>query len=276
MALGGAPVHDLVGSRVSGGLGPPLDRRVLPLFLRPLVARAAEDGSTQLDAAALSAFFKRVPARLGRKQAPIWLWAYAVAVVVETALRVALHPLPLFLVPFALVSPLVAWLVLRGGRVAWCWAIAVEGLGVAGLAWGEPWWSAALSAVLLACLLAPASRAYVWREAMVRRQSLAVPEGWGARIASGALWDEVWSWVGGHVLNWNFIRRFFVATLLLVPVVAVLSGARDDGGAMAVLYRVVAISFRLALVSLMVLLIAMGIRALVRLVQPKLEGGPPR
>ncbi|MGE5603371.1 MAG: hypothetical protein ACM30E_09985 [Nitrososphaerales archaeon] len=217
----------------------------------------------------MSDFFKRVPVRLGRKQAPIWLWAYAVAVVVETALRVALHPLPLFLVPFVLVSPLVAWLVLRGGRVAWCWTIAVEGLGVAGLAWGEPWWSAALSAVLLACLLAPASRAYVWREAMVRRQSLAASEGWGARISSGALWDEVWSWVGGHVLNWEFIGRLFVATLLLVPVVAVLSSARDDGGAMAVLYRVVAISFRLALMSLMVLLIAMGIRALTRLIQPQ-------
>lgn len=213
----------------------------------------------------------RLPQRLGRKQAPIWLWAYAVAVVIEMALNLVFRPGPLFLVPFLLISPLVAWMVLRGGRVAWCWAIVVEAVGVADLAWGQPLWSAALSALLLACLLAPSSRAYVWREAIVRRQSLAAGERWRARIASGVLWEEVWSWLGSRVIDWSFIARLFLFVLLLMPVDGILRGTRDDGWAMAVLYRVVSISGGLALILLMVLLIAMGIRALARLTTGGLE-----
>lgn len=129
----------------------------------------------------------RLPLRLGRKQALIWLWGYAVAAAIEAVLNLVFFTGPLFLVPFILIPALVAWLVLRGGRVAWCWATAVEG-SVAGLAWGEPWWSVALSSLLLAFLLAPSSRAYVWREAIFRRQSLTAEEGWGAK--SPAL-DEV-------------------------------------------------------------------------------------
>lgn len=214
----------------------------------------------------------RFPKPLGRKQAPIWLWVYAAAVVVDTARILVAHEVPLFLAPFFLISPLVAWLVLRGGRVAWCLAVAFEGVGVAGLAWGEPLWSVALSAVLLACLLAPSSRAYVWREAIARRRAVTAGEGlygWGVRITSGVLWEEIWSWVGRRALNWEFVGRLFLGTLLVLPVHVLLFGARDDGWAMAVLYRVVAIPFRLAQLSLVILLIAMGIRALARLIQPQ-------
>jgi hypothetical protein len=56
-------------------------------------------------------------------------------------------------------------------------AVFFEAVGVAGLAWGEPLWAIALSALLLACVLAPYSRAYVWREAIDRRQILAAGEG---------------------------------------------------------------------------------------------------
>jgi drug/metabolite transporter (DMT)-like permease len=60
---------------------------------------------------------------------------------------------------------ILAWLLLRGSRIAWVLAVfsgAVQTVGP--LAFGQPIWFAASGMILLVCLLHPSSRAIVWTE----------------------------------------------------------------------------------------------------------------
>jgi hypothetical protein len=59
-----------------------------------------------------------------------------------------------------------AWLLVRGSRVAWVLVVLseVSALGLDGLG---AWWEGAIFLLLFTCLLLPSSLAYVWR----RRES---------------------------------------------------------------------------------------------------------
>lgn len=215
------------------------------------------------------------PRRLGRKQAPIWLWAFAVLTVgqaiVATIGRGPLSPF-LFFLGFEFIF---VWLVLRGVRVVWCFAVLGEAVGVIGPAWGEPAWAAALSALGLALLFVPASRTYVWQESRLRRQVAIVEAGaygLATRVATGLLWEEMWEWVGTRAVNWRFIGKVALFYVLTIPLVSLLAGAREGSGheslVIAVLWRVVWIPHNLALLTLFFLFIAAVIRALARRLQP--------
>lgn len=209
---------------------------------------------------------------------PRWLWIYAIVSVLESIVGIVLrwqHPLAALSLVFAI---LFAWLLLRGGRVIWCLAVLGEVLVLVGVAWGQPVWKAAIAPVQLALLLAPSSRRYVWEEARLRR-SLAAADGesYGivARVASGVLWEEMWTWIGDHAVNWKFIGRLFVAILLASVVSAALRADRHDSLFVAVPYRVAHMVGVLGIPLLLALLIAIGVRALVRRFS-RGPGGLPR
>src|SRR5215469_12554051 len=98
-------------------------------------------------------------------QPPLWLWIYVVISIAQTGVAMALHGVStvgLLFLPFGI---LLLWLLLRGGRVIWCFSVGCEVFAVIGVGWGDSVWWAPGAAVGLALLLAPASRRYVWKEA---------------------------------------------------------------------------------------------------------------
>lgn len=215
---------------------------------------------------------KRLEKRFGRKGAPALLWAYAALAVGESAVRTIIAgPSALFL-GFLAVGILLVWLLLRGGRAVWCFAVLSEVVVVVGLAWGNPAWSAGLSLLALALLCAPASRAYVWRESMLRRQGEPAG-GLVARLSSGVLGEQMWRWIGAKVLRWAFIgwlALFWVLTLVVLGVIgSAETGSSHDGLVLDVLSGVIRTLHVLALLAMVFLPIVIGIRALVRRIQPR-------
>jgi hypothetical protein len=179
----------------------------------------------------------------------------------------ALHSLSagsVALLPFTF---LLQWLLLRGGRVVWWFLIASDVLGVIGVAWGESVWWAVAAGVGLPLLLAPASRRYVWKEATLRRTQAAanqVAYGWGARLRSGLLWQEMWSWIGERVVNWKFIGRLALVVVAAYMISGSFFAFRHDGLLVGVPWRIADVIGGLGLILLLCLLIAIGIRTLAR------------
>lgn len=152
----------------------------------------------------------------------------------------------------------------------WCGASwSFLGLpGIIGGAWGEPVWKA-LVALQIAFLLAPSSLAYVWQESSRRRALRAAGDeayGLAARAATGVLWEEIWSWIGERAVNWRFIGRLTVFVLAMVPLdeAAYAHKWRDDGWAAAVAARTISVVGGVAELTLLCLLIAAGVRWVVR------------
>lgn len=216
----------------------------------------------------MAGFLKR---RVANRRAPIWLWLFAVVSVGTVVTHAVLRGFDLVFVPFLALAVLISWLVLRGGRVIWCFVVLSGLLGIAGLAWGEPAWRAALAALQLALLLAPSSRAYVWRESPRRRAQIAGEGAHGpaTRAAAGVLWEEFWSWVSDRLVNWKFIGRLALFFLAMMLVDGQLYSVRDDGWALAVLYGTVALLEVLSLLLLIGLLIAIGISWMTRRLSPE-------
>lgn len=209
--------------------------------------------------------------RVASRRAPIWLWLFAavsVGTVVASTVWGGFTP---FFAPILAFAVVFSWLILRGGRVVWCFAVLSGLVGVVGLAWGEPVWRAALAALQLALLLAPSSWAYVWHESPRRRALSAEEEadGFAARAASGVLWGEIWAWVGDRAVNWKFIGRLALFFLAMTVVSGWLHSVRDDGWVLAVLYRVAAILQVSALLLLIGLLIAVGVNWMARRLSPE-------
>ncbi len=101
------------------------------------------------------------------KEVPKPLWAYAVVSVASGLIgfvqNISAHPgavlgTTVFLLIFVV-------LVLRGSRVAWSFAVAsiLFGLVTSPFLVTQPWWAVVLGVISLACLLAPASRGFIWR-----------------------------------------------------------------------------------------------------------------
>jgi hypothetical protein len=172
---------------------------------------------------------------------------------------------PIF-VPLLVLAVVFSWLVLRGGRVIWCFMVIAGVVSIAGLAWGESVWTAALAALQLPLLLAPSSWAYVWRESPRRRARIVEDEAYGlaARAASGVLWEEIWSSIGARAANWRFIGRLALFVLAMMVVDGWLYSARDDGWALAALDRAVGVLEGLSLLLLIILLIAAGVSWMAR------------
>jgi hypothetical protein len=94
---------------------------------------------------------------------PVWLRIAAAAMVAQDLTAFILYPITALSAVLLGVTVLLAWLLLRGSRVAWMLSVfsAATQL-IAPLTMNQPIWFAGVAAVLLACLLAPPSRAFVW------------------------------------------------------------------------------------------------------------------
>lgn len=192
--------------------------------------------------------------RLGRKQAPVWLWLYAVLTVVQPLGRaVALGLSPQLLIAFGF-SIVFAWLLLRGGRVMWCIALCGQVLELVEPVWGKPVWWAGIALLGLLLLLAPASRAYVWRESKLRRK------------------ERLWPWIGRRVVNWTFIGWLALFSFVTIMASGLLremrKGSGHDSLVLSVAGGIISTLSVLALFALICLLIAAGIRALIKRFQP--------
>lgn len=103
---------------------------------------------------------------MGTAETPRTLWAYASVAVVSALIAfvrtVGAHPAAVIFVSLVLFIFVV--LVLRGGRVVWCLAVASNAFGIlSSLFSPEPWWTIVFGIAALACLLAPASWRFIWR-----------------------------------------------------------------------------------------------------------------
>lgn len=201
------------------------------------------------------------------RRAPLWLWVFAVTSVLEAIVAVAIRgPRPLAALLSLFLAFLFAWLLLRGGRVIWC-LMALGGVfAVVSVAWGEPVWKGAISLFQLALLLAPSSRRYVWKEAVLRRSLAAADgeaDGLAARAASGLLGEEMWSWIDRRLVNWTFVSGVFLFAVAVEVAAGVFHGDRHDTLVM-VLWRITHVAGTVGFFLLLVLLIAIGVRALAR------------
>lgn len=213
--------------------------------------------------------------RIVRKQAPLALWAYAVWTVGGSAITSLFTGRYVVVALLLLVlAALISWLVLRGGRIIWSFAVLSQILSVVGIAWGESWWIAGLSVIGLVLLVAPSSRAYIWHEAKLRRQRDMEEQGltgWVHRISTGVLWEEAWSWISDRVLNWRFVGLLSLFLLLTAFVDGMFFEARDDGWGFAAIERIAGDLSFLALLGLLLLLPVLTIRTLARRAHGKIE-----
>jgi hypothetical protein len=126
-----------------------------------------------------------IRARIGAKETPPTLWAYAAVAVVSALIAfvrtVGSHPAAVIFVSLGVLIFVV--LVLRGGRVVWCLVVASNAFGIlSSIVSPQPWWTTVFEVVALACLLAPASWRFIWRP---RPSPVAPPTGPTTDDASG-------------------------------------------------------------------------------------------
>jgi hypothetical protein len=103
--------------------------------------------------------------------APTALWAVVGLGLLTPLLHAALSASALALAgfPFALIF---AVLLLSGSRVVWSLIVASGAITLLLLPFEpQPWWTIAVEIVTLACLLAPASRRFVWSGRSTRKPS---------------------------------------------------------------------------------------------------------
>lgn len=202
---------------------------------------------------------------------PVWLWIFVVVSIAQTGVAMSLHGVSTISLALLPLNALFLWMLLRGGRVIWCLSVAGEVITVIGVAWGESVWAVGVAAAGLALLLAPASRSYVWQETPLRRSRAMANEearGWGAKVASGALWKETWSWVRDRLVNWGFIGRLAVVVFTAELISGALDSARHHSLLVAVPWWVVDVVGGLGLILLLCLLIAAGVRVIARRILP--------
>jgi hypothetical protein len=174
---------------------------------------------------------------------------------------------------FALgIGVLVAWFVLRGSRVAWILALLTAAAQLSNLiAMSQPVWTAITSAVILACLLVPSSRKYVWANKAGRQltpwragvqqtyaRCLDMGYGWAARLPGmgAAVEDEA---AAKSPSRRRLVVLLVVWVLVFLPLVGALdklhNGAARGNEIVDVLWHVLWIVWNLVLLALIALLV---------------------
>lgn len=193
---------------------------------------------------------------------PGWLRIAAAVVVGETLVRLIADPSAPFRVAAVGVAVLLAWLLLRGSRVAWVLvAFGSAAQFATSFTMDQPMWFGGFAAVVLICLLAPSSRRFVWtdrdrqaggplRPAAQRSYSrlLVLPYNVESRVVEK----------GTALVNRKVIARLAVWVALLILLAGALSvwhdGSGRDNVIVFVLWKVTWIWLTLAQVALIALL----------------------
>lgn len=204
----------------------------------------------------------------GKTRAPLWLRAATTVVVVESIAQFVFFPAAVLGAVTLSASILVAYFLLRGSRVAWVIIVFSATAQVAApVATSQPVWYGVAGAILLACLLVPTSRRYVWAERPRQRR----PTG---QRAYARLIDSAYTLVGrlpgmGTALRDDVAAKFpsprglvlllIVWILVFLPLVGALNnlrhGSAQGNELVDVLWHVLWIVWNLVLFSLIALLV---------------------
>jgi hypothetical protein len=198
---------------------------------------------------------------------PAWLWIAVAVLVVERAVLLTLPPVTVLSAVVLAFSALIVWLLLRGSRVAWIVAVFSSAAQLtAPFTSGQPVWVTVPAAIILVCLLAPASREYIWaasQQRKLRRQGRSVqesysklrslPYGWAARLP--ALERQA---AEGPRNRGKLILLLSISIFIAAPLVGVLyrfhHGAGSGSLIVDVLWHVIWIVYSLTLFALIGLL----------------------
>lgn len=202
---------------------------------------------------------------------PVWLPIAAAVLVGGQFAWFVIHSINVLGVVSLGVLALLAWQLILGSRVAWVFgALVAASQLTTPLTLGESVWFAAPGVVTLICLLAPSSRAFVWggkqRESRVVSSSGSVTQ---------RLYDKFLSVVYGLLERAPSVDRFIrgkyilflvIGLLIAAPLVGVLDkyhhGSAQGNVLIDILWRVVWISFSLAQLAALILIVVAGARFL--------------
>jgi hypothetical protein len=206
-----------------------------------------------------------------RTTRPVWLLIAAAVLVGEQFTWLVIHSINVLGVASLGVLVLLVWQLILGSRVAWVLGILVAASQLTTpLTLEESVWFAAPGAVTLICLLAPSSRAFVWRGK--HRGSRAVDSS-GSVVQR--LYDKFLSVTYGLLERAPSVDRFVrgkyilflvIGLLIAAPLVGVLDnfhhGSARGNIPIDILWRVVWISFSLAQLAALILIVVAGTRFL--------------
>lgn len=210
-------------------------------------------------------------------RAPRWLQIAAAVMVGERVLvLISVEHLLLNAVGL-LVAVVVAWFLLRGSRVAWVFALIMSVSQLtAPLAFDSSWWIAGAAAIVLAGLLIPSSRDFVWRQKHPGPKGRLPLDELGRQSKLADMPYELAGRVAGLTAGWSKemkaadkprpygkqILILAIGVFILIPLVGVLyrfhHGSGSGSIAVDVLWRVVWIVYTLVRLALIVLVVIAG------------------
>jgi hypothetical protein len=205
---------------------------------------------------------------------PTWLRIAAAVIVAQDVVALLVSSITGVGVAWVAVGVLLAWFLLRGSRVAWVFAVFSAAAQLsAPLTLNGPVWLAVTAMIVLACLLAPSSRSFVWADGQrpasgpwrsaaqrIYRRFLALAYNLAVRVPL----------LGGGPANekegvprpsrGKLILTLALSVVVLYPLVGALSNFHDGSARgsiiVDVLWRVVWIGFTFLRLALIILLVA--------------------
>ncbi|HKB50386.1 MAG TPA: hypothetical protein VKC63_03025 [Solirubrobacterales bacterium] len=203
---------------------------------------------------------------------PAWLWIAAAAMVAQDLAAFIVSPITALSAGLLCVTVLLAWLLLRGSRVAWVLSVFSAAAQLAApLTLNQPLWLAGPAVIFLACLLVPSSRAFVWGERQQQASGswrsatqrmhdrlLALAYGLVARVPGfgGRSAKEIE--VADRPNRGKLIALLAVCVALLYPLIGAFydfhHGSGQGSVVVDVLWRVVWVGYSFARLALIVLL----------------------
>jgi hypothetical protein len=200
---------------------------------------------------------------------PAWLSTAAAVLAGGQFAWFVLHPITVLGAISLGVVVLLAWLLLRGSRVAWVLAILVAASQLTTLlTLGESVWFAAPGAATLLCLLVPSSRAFVWEGKQRETRNVN-----SSGSVTQRMYDKFLSVVYGLLerapaierpIRGKYIILLIIGLLIAAPLVGALDnfhhGSARGNVLIDILWRVVWISFSLAQLAAIILIVIAGAR----------------
>jgi hypothetical protein len=217
-------------------------------------------------------------------RAPIWLQVAAVMMVGQSLVIFVVYPITAVRAASPVVIVLLAWLLLRGSRIVWVFVVLSAAAElVSPLVMGQPLWQGGFGVILLGFLLASPSRAYVWSpsQRQAGEAALVPPQTrWRviARQAHAKLLVLAYGSLAGEAVEDHsdsslkrgaLFGRLAGCVVILFVLAHALDSARHGFGhdslIVAVLYRVVWVTYSFALFALIVLLVMAAYRYVIKL-----------
>ena len=193
------------------------------------------------------------------KRPPVWLSIGATAMVAQDLTFFIINPITAFSTIALTFAVLLAWLLLRGSRVAWVFAVfSAAAQLVAPLTMAQSVWLAGTGAILLACLLAPSSRTFIWAKRTQKTQHpwhAAMERLYGRFLATAYALITRIPWVdkAGRGMLIGLLAACVVVLLPLDGTLRNLHHGSGSGSAFVdVFYRIVSFADGLAQVALVI------------------------